>query len=110
MADTADRRSEGTLSSKPANIAARIKYNEFMNKGLCKVCGLTEVRGRMTCYACTDDQKDKTYLSGLRYYLKKLEIDPIESIEFLDSLPWKTVEIDQLKALMELAKYAYKRY
>ena len=84
MADTSDRRSEGTLSSKPVNIAARIKHNEFKNKGLCCICGVTEVRGRITCYACTDDQKEKTYLSGLRYNLKKLGIDPEHQFEFLD--------------------------
>ena len=103
MADTADRRSEGPLLQSSTAIAARAKQRELRSKGLCFMCGETEVRGRMTCYACSSIQVNRTYLSGLRSYLKKLEIDPELCIAYLDSLP-KSDDSNRLKALMELAK------
>jgi hypothetical protein len=107
MADTADLRSEGKHSETPHATWQRQERKKRTAKGLCNVCGVTEVQNRIVCYECSSKKIDGVYLSGLRYHLSVAEIDPDSMLEFLDSRP-QYEEIQKLIVLMKLAQYKKK--
>lgn len=104
MADTADLRSEGKFSHTKEAQYARLRARNFELAGLCNMCGKTPVKNRKTCYACSADQKDKTYLAGLRHHLKKAGL----SLKLIDRID-EDKAIDILYKLLNEAQYVNRR-
>lgn len=70
---TSDLRSEQALSTTETAIAARRKYNMRQSQGVCVSCGKVEIGGarKAYCYDCSAKQKESTYRSGFRYFMRK---------------------------------------
>lgn len=73
MADTADRRSEGDLSSTPNAKNLRGRYRRLKALGLCVTCGVKETAGkRSVCYDCSAKNVVSSRLSHVRSVLEEL--------------------------------------
>lgn len=71
MADTADRRAEGRTTTPEAK-SRRDRYMRLASLGLCSYCGKNPVKGRRTCYECSDRNLVATRISALRTLMQQV--------------------------------------
>ena len=104
MADTADLRSEGKNSSNRQAKLSRLRAQELKAKGLCSICGITAVKGRITCYGCSADASQTTRKWAFRKLCEEFNVDHDETLAYLHTLPLENVE-----NLINLFKYTLKQ-
>ena len=98
MADTMDRRSEGTRSQSASAIAERQKKAFFKSLGLCSYCGKTEVKNRVVCYACSEKTQQYGERASFKRHMAKNGIDRDQLLKDLSANP--TPEIKKLISLL----------
>lgn len=59
MTHTGDRRSLRLAKDKRRSHTQRLRYNRLKAAGLCPVCGLVKVQGRVVCMFCVDSTNSR---------------------------------------------------
>ncbi len=101
MADTADRRSEGRVSS-PEALRQRALASLRRSRGVCSYCGVTPVLNRVVCYACSDKTKAFYYKAQTRNHLKRYDIDDSNLQELINDLSVYLEESPLVDRLIDL--------
>lgn len=79
MADTADLRSEGKCSTTPQALLSRQARLDRIKSDVCISCGITAVKNRTVCYACSEKQGAIQRMYGFRAVLRNNGIEDFDA-------------------------------